>query len=99
MFRIFDAMNDVRNLRVAIEAVKAAGKHAQGTIAYTTSPVHTIEAFVNQAKQMEAMGCDSVAYGVSRPAMSLIAIESHPMASSCLAWATKASTVCTGLVV
>jgi pyruvate carboxylase subunit B len=61
VFRIFDAMNDVRNLRVAIEAVKAAGKHAQGTIAYTTSPVHTTEAFVAQAKQMEAMGCDSVA--------------------------------------
>ncbi|MCQ2999214.1 sodium-extruding oxaloacetate decarboxylase subunit alpha [Pseudomonas syringae] len=61
VFRIFDAMNDVRNLRVAIEAVKAAGKHAQGTIAYTTSPVHTIEAFVGQAKQMESMGCDSVA--------------------------------------
>ncbi len=61
VFRIFDAMNDVRNLRVAIEAVKAAGKHAQGTIAYTTSPVHTIDAFVAQAKQMESMGCDSVA--------------------------------------
>ena len=56
VFRIFDAMNDVRNLRVAIEAVKAAGKHAQGTIAYTTSPVHTIDAFVNQAKTMAAMG-------------------------------------------
>ena len=54
-------MNDVRNLRVAIEAVKAAGKHAQGTIAYTTSPVHTIEAFVAQAKQLESMGCDSIA--------------------------------------
>ncbi|MDM8350618.1 sodium-extruding oxaloacetate decarboxylase subunit alpha [Pseudomonas sp. sp1636] len=61
VFRIFDAMNDVRNLRVAIEAVKAAGKHAQGTLAYTTSPVHTVEAYVAQAKQMEAMGCDSVA--------------------------------------
>ncbi len=60
VFRIFDAMNDVRNLRVAIEAVKAAGKHAQGTIAYTTSPVHTIDAFVEQAKQMAAMGVDSV---------------------------------------
>ncbi|MEM8119692.1 oxaloacetate decarboxylase, partial [Morganella morganii] len=48
VFRIFDAMNDVRNLRVSIEAVKAAGKHAQGTICYTTSPVHTIEAFVAQ---------------------------------------------------
>ena len=60
VFRIFDAMNDVRNLRVAIEAVKAAGKHAQGTIAYTTSPVHTTEAFVEQAKQMAEMGVDSL---------------------------------------
>ncbi|WP_276487824.1 sodium-extruding oxaloacetate decarboxylase subunit alpha [Ectopseudomonas mendocina] len=61
VFRIFDAMNDVRNLRVAIEAVKAASKHAQGTIAYTTSPVHTTEAFVAQAKAMQAMGIDSIA--------------------------------------
>ncbi|VXC87289.1 Pyruvate carboxylase subunit B [Pseudomonas sp. 8Z] len=61
VFRIFDAMNDVRNLRVAIEAVKAAGKHAQGTIAYTTSPVHTNAAFVAQAKAMQAMGIDSIA--------------------------------------
>jgi pyruvate carboxylase subunit B len=61
VFRIFDAMNDVRNLRVAIEAVKAAGKHAQGTICYTTSPVHTNEAFVQQARQMAAMGVDSIA--------------------------------------
>ena len=61
VFRIFDAMNDVRNLRVAIEAVKAAGKHAQGTISYTTSPVHTVEAFVEQAKAMAMMGVDSIA--------------------------------------
>ena len=61
VFRIFDAMNDVRNLRVAIEAVKAAGKHAQGTIAYTTSPVHTVAAFVEQARTMAAMGVDSLA--------------------------------------
>ncbi len=61
VFRIFDAMNDVRNLRVAIEAVKAAGKHAQGTLCYTTSPVHTNEAFVEQARQMAAMGVDSIA--------------------------------------
>ena len=61
VFRIFDAMNDVRNLRVSIDAVKAAGKHAQGTIAYTTSPVHTVEAFVQQAKAMQAMGIDSIA--------------------------------------
>ncbi|MGE8358649.1 sodium-extruding oxaloacetate decarboxylase subunit alpha [Pseudomonas sp.] len=61
VFRIFDAMNDVRNLRVAIEAVKASGKHAQGTIAYTTSPVHTVKAFVAQGKAMQAMGIDSIA--------------------------------------
>ncbi|HDY97322.1 MAG TPA: oxaloacetate decarboxylase subunit alpha [Pseudomonas sabulinigri] len=61
VFRIFDAMNDVRNLKVSIEAVKAAGKHAQGTIAYTTSPVHTVEAFVKQAKAMAEMGVDSIA--------------------------------------
>ncbi|MEP9319547.1 sodium-extruding oxaloacetate decarboxylase subunit alpha [Pseudomonas sp. LABIM340] len=61
VFRIFDAMNDVRNLRVSIEAVKAAGKHAQGTIAYTTSPVHTIDAFVAQGKAMADMGVDSIA--------------------------------------
>lgn len=61
VFRIFDAMNDVRNLRVSIEAVKAAGKHAQGTLSYTVSPVHTVEAYVKQAKAMQAMGIDSVA--------------------------------------
>ncbi|NLC01373.1 pyruvate carboxylase subunit B [Halopseudomonas formosensis] len=61
VFRIFDAMNDVRNLRTAIAAVKAAGKHAQGTICYTTSPVHTVELFVEQAKALEAMGVDSLA--------------------------------------
>lgn len=61
VFRIFDAMNDVRNLEVAIEAVNKAGKHAQGTISYTTSPVHTIETFVEQAKQMAAMGVQSIA--------------------------------------
>ncbi|PRB82765.1 sodium-extruding oxaloacetate decarboxylase subunit alpha [Pseudomonas sp. MYb185] len=61
VFRIFDAMNDVRNLRTAISAVKAAGKHAQGTICYTTSPVHTVELFVEQAQTLEAMGVDSLA--------------------------------------
>ncbi|HBC25268.1 MAG TPA: pyruvate carboxylase subunit B, partial [Pseudomonas sp.] len=61
VFRIFDAMNDVRNLETAIRAVKKSGKHAQGTIAYTTSPVHTVELFVEQARQMAAMGVDSIA--------------------------------------
>ncbi len=54
-------MNDVRNLRVSIEAVKAAGKHAEGTLCYTTSPVHDIPYFVAMAKELEAMGCDTLA--------------------------------------
>jgi pyruvate carboxylase subunit B len=61
VFRIFDALNDTRNLRVSIEAVKAAGKHAQGTLSYTTSPMHSIAQFVEMAKELQAMGCDSVA--------------------------------------
>lgn len=61
IFRIFDALNDVRNLQTAIEAVKAAGKHAQGTICYTTSPIHTLERFVEQGLAMQGMGCDSIA--------------------------------------
>ncbi|OZG75336.1 oxaloacetate decarboxylase subunit alpha [Hahella sp. CCB-MM4] len=61
VFRIFDALNDVRNLETAIAATKKAGKHAQGTICYTTSPVHKVEAFVEQAKRMVDMGADSIA--------------------------------------
>ena len=61
VFRIFDALNDVRNLETSIAAVKAAGKHAQGAISYTISPVHTDEQFVEMAVAMEAMGCDSIA--------------------------------------
>lgn len=61
VFRIFDALNDVRNLRTAVEAVKAAGKHAQGTICYTTSPVHDVEQFVAMGTELEALSCDSVA--------------------------------------
>src|SRR5512135_2960700 len=61
VFRIFDAMNDLRNMRVSIEAVKASGKHAEGAISYTTSPVHDIPHFVALAKQLEAMGSDTIA--------------------------------------
>ncbi|CAA0093922.1 2-oxoglutarate carboxylase large subunit [Zhongshania aliphaticivorans] len=61
IFRIFDAMNDVRNLKTAIEAVQKTGKHAQGTLCYTTSPVHNTAKFVQQAKDMVAMGVDSIA--------------------------------------
>ena len=61
VFRIFDAMNDPRNLETAIKAVKATGKHAQGTISYTKSPVHTIDTWVEYAKTLEDMGADSIA--------------------------------------
>jgi oxaloacetate decarboxylase alpha subunit len=61
VFRVFDAMNDPRNLQTALKAVKQFGKHAQGTISYTTSPVHTLEMWVDLAKQIEDMGADSVA--------------------------------------
>jgi len=61
VFRIFDALNDVRNLQTAIEATKTAGKHAQGTICYTQSPVHTVAGFVQMGKELAAMGCDSLA--------------------------------------
>ncbi|PYF81084.1 pyruvate carboxylase subunit B [Marinomonas alcarazii] len=61
VFRVFDALNDLRNIETAMKAVKKAGKHAQGTICYTTSPVHTLALFVEQAKAMQAMGADSIA--------------------------------------
>jgi pyruvate carboxylase subunit B len=61
VFRIFDAMNDMRNLRVSVEAVKKAKKHAEGAISYTTSPVHDIPHFVGLARELEAMGCDTIA--------------------------------------
>jgi pyruvate carboxylase subunit B len=61
VFRIFDALNDLRNLETAVRAVKKCGKHAQGTICYTTSPVHTLELYVQQARDLQNMGADSIA--------------------------------------
>ena len=61
VFRVFDAMNDPRNLQTAIKAVKANGKHAQGTLSYTTSPVHNMDAWLGLAKQIEDLGADSIA--------------------------------------
>jgi len=61
VFRIFDAMNDMRNLKTSIEAVKKVGKHAEGTLSYTTSPVHDVAHFVSLAKELEAFGCDTIA--------------------------------------
>ena len=60
IFRVFDALNDLRNIATAIRAVKQAGRHAQGTVCYTTSPVHTPEMLVELGVQIEAMDCDSI---------------------------------------
>jgi oxaloacetate decarboxylase alpha subunit len=60
VFRVFDAMNDMRNLETALRAVKQVGKHAQGTISYTVSPVHTVDLWVDRARQIEDAGADSI---------------------------------------
>ncbi|HEY9040994.1 MAG TPA: sodium-extruding oxaloacetate decarboxylase subunit alpha [Rheinheimera sp.] len=60
VFRIFDAMNDIRNLQTAVQAAIKVGAHAQGTISYTVSPVHTIDMWVDMARQLEDMGCHSI---------------------------------------
>jgi len=61
VFRIFDALNDERNLMTAIQAVKRNNRHAQGALCYTVSPVHNTDSFVELAVKLEAMGCDSIA--------------------------------------
>lgn len=61
VFRVFDAMNDPRNLECAIAAVRQQEKHAQGTLSYTVSPVHNLAGWLNMATQLENMGADSIA--------------------------------------
>ena len=60
VFRVFDAMNDTRNLETAIKAILENGRHAQGTISYTLSPVHNLSMWVDQAKRIEDMGANSL---------------------------------------
>jgi oxaloacetate decarboxylase alpha subunit len=60
VFRVFDAMNDMRNLETALRAVVQVGKHAQGTISYTVSPVHTIDRWVDMGRQLEDAGAHSI---------------------------------------
>ncbi len=60
IFRIFDALNDIRNMTSAIQAVRKGGAHVQGAICYTVSPVHTVENFVTMAAELEETGCDSI---------------------------------------
>jgi len=60
IFRIFDALNDVRNMEWAIKCTKKYGGHVQGSICYTLSPVHNNDSFVEMAKQLKALGSDSI---------------------------------------
>lgn len=60
VFRIFDAMNDVRNFEKAVKATVDVGAHAQGTISYTTSPVHNLDTWTDLAKRLEDLGCHSI---------------------------------------
>jgi len=103
IFRVFDALNDTRNLESAIKAVKKHGGHAQGTLCYTISPVHTIEKYVKYAKEQKDLGIDSLCIkdmagilspiGAERLVKALIKeleipIQLHCHASSGMAMAT-----------
>ena len=60
IFRVFDALNDTRNIRVAAEAIKATGKHFQGAVVYTISPIHTLDHYVEVAQELKELGADSI---------------------------------------
>lgn len=60
VFRVFDALNDIRNMKCSMKAVIDNGKHLQGTISYTTSPVHSINGFVDFAEELYSLGCSSI---------------------------------------
>ncbi len=60
VFRVFDALNDIRNMQRSMDQVKAAGAHLQGTICYTTSPVHNTSTFIEMARELAAQECDSI---------------------------------------
>jgi oxaloacetate decarboxylase alpha subunit/pyruvate carboxylase subunit B len=79
ILRIFDALNDVRNLQTAIQATKKHGKHARGELCYTISPVHTVENFVKMGVELEKMGCDSIGIkdmsGIIQPQIAFRLVE------------------------
>ncbi len=60
IIRIFDALNDLRNIKVAVDEAIKAGAHVSGTLCYTTSPIHSLDSFVELGKELEAMGCHSI---------------------------------------
>ncbi|ECY5554515.1 oxaloacetate decarboxylase, partial [Salmonella enterica subsp. enterica serovar Malstatt] len=61
VFRVFDAMNDPRNMKAALQAVRSHGAHAQGTLSYTTSPAHTLQTWLDLTEQLLETGVDSIA--------------------------------------
>jgi methylmalonyl-CoA carboxyltransferase 5S subunit len=79
VFRVFDALNDPRNLRTALKAVRKSGKHAQAAICYTTSPEHTTGGFVDLAEELVRMGCDSIVIkdmaGLLKPAAAYALVK------------------------
>ena len=75
IFRVFDALNDTRNLEAAVKAIKRHGGHVQGTLAYTISPVHTVNKFVEYAKEQVALGIDSLCIKDMAGILSPIAAE------------------------
>ena len=60
IFRVFDALNDVRNMKQSMKQVKNVGAHLQGTLSYTTSPVHTTQTFIDMAQELYTHDCDSI---------------------------------------
>jgi pyruvate carboxylase subunit B len=60
IFRVFDALNDIRNMKRSMDQVKKTGSHLQGALSYTTSPVHTTKTFIEMAKELHALDCDSI---------------------------------------
>ncbi|MGI5937789.1 sodium-extruding oxaloacetate decarboxylase subunit alpha [Methanoculleus thermophilus] len=60
IFRVFDALNDIRNMKKAMEEVQNVGAHLQGAISYTTSPVHSVASFIDMAQELYTLGCDSI---------------------------------------
>ncbi len=60
IFRVFDALNDIRNMKKSMEEVKKAGAHLQGAICYTTSPVHSVPGFIAMAEELQGFDCDSI---------------------------------------
>ena len=77
VIRIFDALNDTRNLKVAVDETLKNGAIASGSIAYTTSPVHTLEKYVELAKELKAMGCQTI--GIKDMAGVMTPVEAHDL--------------------